>query len=157
MRFNDAVFGVILIIFAAAEIAYTQTFPSLYGQDFGPDLFPILIGVGLMLCGAILVVRGIATRAEAPLAVLGDWSRDRRKLINLALLICSLLLYILASDAIGFIPISLIILTVLMIRLGASLALSLSAAVLTTLIIHTLFAKVLLVPLPWGVLLPIAW
>ena len=113
MRFNDAVFGVILIIFAAAEIAYTQTFPSLYGQDFGPDLFPILIGVGLMLCGAILVVRGIATRAEAPLAVLGDWSRDRRKLINLALLICSLLLYILASDAIGFIPISLIILTVL--------------------------------------------
>lgn len=157
MRFNDAVIGVILIVFAIAEIAYTQTFPRLYGQDYGPDLFPILIGVVLLICGGALVAKGIAARSTSPLAECGDWVRDPRKLVNLCLLILGTLIYILFSTAIGFIPLSLLILSVLMIRLGASVMLSLTVAVAATFFIHTMFAKLLLVPLPWGVLLPIAW
>ncbi|MEX2519183.1 MAG: tripartite tricarboxylate transporter TctB family protein [Paracoccaceae bacterium] len=157
MRFNDAVIGLVLIVFAIAEIAYTQTFPRLYGQDYGPDLFPILIGVGLIVCGVILVAQGIAARGTSPAMLLGDWAQDRRKLTNLFLLIASVLIYILFSTAIGFIPLSLLILTVLMIRLGTSAMLSVAVAVAATFFIHTMFAKLLLVPLPWGVLLPIAW
>lgn len=36
MRFNDAVIGAVLVIFAVAEILYTRTFPSLHGQAYGP-------------------------------------------------------------------------------------------------------------------------
>lgn len=157
MRINDAIIGAILIIFAIAEIAYTRTFPSLYGQEYGPDLFPILIGAGLILCGAILIFRGLAARGGAPLVQAGEWVRDPRRLVNLALLLGGMIAYILFSDAIGFIPLSLALLLLFMIRLGARAAVALPVALATTLVIHTLFAKLLLVPLPWGILLPIAW
>lgn len=156
MRFNDAVIGAFLIVFAIAEIAYTTTFPSLHGQDFGPDLFPIVIGVGFIICGVVLIARGVFVRGEA-LAALGPWAKNRRMVFNLCLLILGVIVYILLSDPIGFIPISVLLLSVLMIRLRASVAVSIIVAVVTTLVIHTLFAKLLLVPLPWGVLLPVAW
>jgi len=157
MRFNDAIFGIVLIVFAIAEIAYTQTFPRLHGQDYGPDLFPILIGIGLFVCGVILIVKGLAQRETSPMVAIGDWAEDKRNVVNLGLLLAGILFYILASDALGFIPTALLILTTLLVRLGTGWGASIAIAVATTLIIHTLFAKVLLVPLPWGILLPVAW
>jgi putative tricarboxylic transport membrane protein len=157
MRFNDAVFGVLLIVFAIAEIAYTRTFPTLHGQAYGPDLFPILIGVGFLITGAVLTVQGLAQRAGTPLVEVGDWAADRRNVVNFALVLLALLFYILASDWLGFIPTSFIIMVVLLSSFGCRLATSLVVAVLTTLGIQALFARVLLVPLPWGLLQPVAW
>ena len=146
-----------MIVFAIAEIAYTQTFPRLHGQDYGPDLFPIIIGVGLIVCGIILILKGVAQRATVPMMVVGDWAQDRRNIWNVLLLLGSIAFYILFSGWLGFILTSLVILIALLVRLGSSWATSVMVAVATTLVIHTLFAKVLLVPLPWGILLPIAW
>ena len=157
MRFNDGVFGLILIAFAIAEIAYTQTFPRLHGQDYGPDLFPIMIGAGLMLFGGILVARGWAQRATQPMVVVGDWAHDRGNLVNVFILVGSVVFYILFSTWLGFIPTALLIQTVLLVRLGSSLAASVIIAAISTMVIHSLFAKLLLVPLPWGLLLPVAW
>jgi putative tricarboxylic transport membrane protein len=157
MRHNDAVFGILLIVFAIAEIAYTRTFPSLHGQSYGPDLFPILIGVGFLICGAILTVRGVAARATMPLAEFGEWTRDRGNVVNFGLVLLSLLFYITAADWLGFIPTSFTILLVLLIRFGTGVPLAVGTAAMTTLAIHTLFARVLLVPLPWGLLQPVAW
>lgn len=157
MRMNDAVTGAILILFAIAVILHAQTFPRLHGQDYGPDLFPTIIGAGLILCGALLVAKGIATRREGPLVVLGPWARDGRMRVNLALLVGGVVGYILLSDVVGFIPLAFLVLAVLTVRLGASLTAGLATAVAATLLIHTIFAKLLLVPLPWGLLLPVAW
>jgi putative tricarboxylic transport membrane protein len=157
MRFNNVIPGGVLILFALAVIAYANTFPHLHGQNYGPDLFPTLIGLGLLVCGGILVVQGVAQRATVPMVEIGDWAKDRRNIADIVILLGSMIFYILASDALGFIPISLLILTVLLLRFGSSWASSISIAVVTTLVIHTLFAKLLLVPLPWGILLPVAW
>ncbi len=157
MRFNDAIFGIVLIVFAIAEIAYASTFPRLHGQDYGPDLFPILLGVAFAVCGGILIAKGWLARKTVPMVAVGDWAQDRGNVFNVALLLASIVFYILASSWLGFIPTSLLILIVLLLRLGTSLVTSLIVAFATTFIIHTLFAKVLLVPLPWGLLLPIAW
>jgi putative tricarboxylic transport membrane protein len=157
MRFNDAVFGVLLIAFAIAEIAYTRTFPSLHGQAYGPDLFPILIGVGFLITGAVLTVRGIMLRAEGPLVQMGVWAADRRNVVNFALVLLALLFYIVASDWLGFILTSFIIMVVLLKSFGSGIVAAVVIAALTTLTIHTLFARVLLVPLPWGLLEPMAW
>lgn len=157
MRFNDAIFGIVLVVFAIAEIAYTQTFPRLHGQDYGPDLFPVIIGSGLIICGIILIVKGMARRATEPMVAVGDWAQDRSNVLNVVLLLGSIAFYILFSGWLGFIPTSLLILIMLLVRLGSGWLTSLMVAVATTLIIHTLFAKVLLVPLPWGILLPVAW
>jgi putative tricarboxylic transport membrane protein len=157
MRLNDAIFGVLLIVFAIAEIAYTRTFPSLHGQAYGPNLFPILIGVGFLITGAILTFRGLAQRAGQPLVEIGAWAADRRNVVNFALVLLALLFYIAASDWLGFILTAFIIMLVLLKSFGSGMIAALVVAVLTTLGIHTLFARVLLVPLPWGMLQPVAW
>ena len=157
MRLNDAIIGAILIVFAIAVILHAATFPRLFGQEYGPDLFPTIIASGLILCGALLIAKGWAERREGRLVLLGPWARDRRMRVNVALLVVFVLAYILFSNFIGFVPLSFVILSVLMIRLGASLIAGLATAAAATLLIHTIFAKFLLVPLPWGLLLPVAW
>ena len=156
MRFNDAIFGVLLIVFAIAEMAYTRTFPSLHGQAYGPDLFPILIGVGFLITGTILTVQGVARRTGA-LVEVGAWAADRRNVVNFALVVLALLFYIAASDWLGFVLTSFIILAVLLKSFGCGLVTSLAVAVVTTLGIQALFARMLLVPLSWGILQPVAW
>jgi putative tricarboxylic transport membrane protein len=157
MRFNDAVFGVLLIVFAIAEIAYTRTFPTLHGQAYGPDLFPILIGVGFLVTGAILTLQGLAQRATQPLFEVGAWAADRRNAVNFALVLLALLFYILASDWLGFVPTAFIIMLVLLKSFGSGWVTALVIAALTTLGVQALFARLLLVPLPWGLLQPVAW
>jgi putative tricarboxylic transport membrane protein len=157
MRLNDAIFGVLLIVFAIAEIAYTRTFPSLHGQAYGPNLFPILIGVGFLITGAILTIQGLAQRAGQPLVETGAWAADRRNVVNFALVLLALLFYIAASDWLGFILTAFIIMLVLLKSFGSGMATAVVVAALTTFAIHALFARVLLVPLPWGVLQPVAW
>ena len=161
MRFNDAITGAVLVAFAVAEITYTRTFPSLHGQSYGPDLFPRLIGLGLLGCGCVLIVRGLlARRANAqpsPDTVTG-WC-DSSNIVdsshaktNVGLTIFFLLVYIFLSDWIGFIPLSLVIISTLLYRLGSSLVIAVMIAIATTIVIQILFAKVLLVPLPAGLL-----
>ena len=157
MRFNNAIPGAILMLFALSVIAYSTTFPSLHGQDYGPNLFPTLISLGMIVCGGILIFQGILQRAAIPMVEIGDWAQDRRNVLNVAILLGCIAFYILISDWLGFIPTSFLILTTLLVRLGSTWRTSLITAVATTFIIHSLFAKVLLVPLPWGILLPIAW
>jgi putative tricarboxylic transport membrane protein len=158
MRLNDAVFGVLLIVFAIAEIAYTRTFPSLHGQAYGPDLFPIMIGGGFLITGAVLTWRGVvAQRAGQPLIELGAWAADRRNVVNFALVLLALLFYIVVSDWLGFVLTSFLIMLVLLKSFGSGLITAVVIAALTTLGIQALFARVLLVPLPWGLLQPVAW
>lgn len=157
MKLNDAVSGVILIVFAIAVILYSRTFPRLHGQDYGPDLFPTIIGCGLILCGSLLILKGVAARREGPLAALGPWARDGRLLTNVLIFVGGVVAYILFSDFIGFIPLAFALIAVLTTRLGASYPAGLATAAVATLVIHTIFAKGLLVPLPWGLLLPVAW
>ena len=156
LRVNDVVLGAVLIVFALAEMAYTRTFPTLHGQAYGPDLFPVLIGMGLCACGVTLVVRGMLARRAAPGAtpwvLLDDSLRRPAVRIDLALLLLSLLSYILLSEPIGFVPLSIALLTVLLVRLGSGAALSLTLAATTTLVLYLVFSRVLLVPLPGGLL-----
>lgn len=160
MRFNDAIIGAVLVIFAIAEIAYTHTFPSLHGQSYGPNLFPTLIGLGLLGCGCILIVRGLlARRVQAEQTTNTDFARwidlsniadSNPARINAALVILIPLFYVLLSDQIGFISISIAAIFILLYRLGSSLFIASLLAIVTTTVLQILFAKVLLVPLPPG-------
>ena len=69
-------------------------------------------------------------------------------LLTLALL----LVYILASEAIGFIPIALLFLLTLFVWLGVRPVPAVVTAVATTIAIHWFFSTMLRVPLPRGLL-----
>ncbi len=158
MRFNDAVFGIILMVFAAVTMIHAETtFPGLPGQDFGPAFFPVIIGGVLFACGAILTIQGIAKRRTSPVVSMGEWVRSPKRIINFMLVIGSLIFYVLVSDFLGFIPTSVLILAVLTYRFGKGIVFALSSAVIVTLVMHTAFYIVLRVPLPWGLLQPVAW
>ena len=156
MRLNDAVLGLVLLIFAAAMMAYTTTFPAMPGQNYGPALFPMLIGAGMAICGLLLIAQGLRARRAAG-GRLVAWTAPAGGGVNLLLVLAALVFYILASDWLGFIPTAILILTPLLLRLGTRPAAALAVAVAATLVIHTLFARLLLVPLPWGLLAPVAW
>ena len=63
-----------------------------------------------------------------------------------------LLIYILASDAIGFIPIALVFLLALFVWLGVRPVPAILTAIVTTIAIHWFFSTMLRVPLPRGLL-----
>jgi putative tricarboxylic transport membrane protein len=140
-------------------MAYTTTFPQLPGQNYGSALFPRLIGGGLLLCGIILTVSGIRTRMRTAggWTEFAGWVGDRVSLFDVLLIPAGLIVYILISDPLGFVPTAFILLLGLLLRHGNLLVVALPLAAVTTLVIHAIFAKLLLVPLPWGVLEPLAW
>ncbi len=158
MRFNDAITGMVLLLFGAAVTIHSQlSFPGLPGQNYGPAFFPTIIGVALGGCGIILIIQGILKWHAAPLVVLGEWAKSPHHRNNLAAILASLLFYILVVDFLGFVPTSLAITMLMMVRFGVRPLNALSMAAGSTLIIHTFFYKFLLVPLPWGIMQPMAW
>jgi putative tricarboxylic transport membrane protein len=158
VRVNDAVSGAALVLFALAMIWYTRTFPAMPGQHYGPALFPVLIGIGLLLTGAILIVSGLARLRTEPLFSGGAWLRSGPHLINFVAIVGGLLLYILGSDRLGFIPTALLLLFgwLVLFRGGRPIS-SLVIALAVPLAVDYLFSELLLVPLPLGVLQPLLY
>ena len=158
MRLNDAVIGVVLVLFALAVIGYARTFPAMPGQNYGPALFPTLIGIGLALAGAILIVGGVARRRTDPWVGGGDWLRSGPHLMSFLAVVGGLLLYILISDWLGFILTALPLLFgwLLLFRGGKPLS-SLAIALGVTLVVDYAFSQLLLVPLPLGLLQPLIY
>ncbi len=158
MRFNDAVLGFIILAFGAAVALYADlTFPALPGQEFGPAFFPTIIGAVLFGCGVILLIQGLARRKTVPLVELGEWARMPRHIVNFVFVFLALIVYILFTDTVGFIPVSFLILTVLMVQFGSRWFTAAGIGLAATLVIHAVFYKLLLVPLPWGILEPLQW
>ena len=157
MRFNNVVFGVVLVLFALTVWAYSETFPEMPGQAYGPALFPRIIAAGLGICGVSLIVDGMRTLEGQGWVNLPAWTSDPRRVINVLLIPAGLLFYIGLSEPVGFLPVALALLLVLLWRNGARLWVALLLATATTVSVHTLFYHFLHVPLPWGVLEHYAW
>ena len=148
MRLNDAVWGALLLLFSAVLLLHVQGFPKIPGQQVGPALFPGFLAVGLAVCGALLIVKGLATRRA--------WG-ERAEWIAFALTLGVNVLYILAVDKLGFIPLGVIYLGLLFWVYGVPAKWIVPLAVAMTLGIHYAFYKLLKVPLPWGLLQGVAW
>jgi putative tricarboxylic transport membrane protein len=151
LRANDILSGLALIVFSLAMIALTLTFPDFPGQKFGPALFPRILGVGLTLCGAVLIRNGLAARrAGAPWLEHAPWTRDPWRVTSFLATLALLVVYILASESVGFIPIALVFLLVLFVWLGVRFVPAVLTAVVTTIAIYWFFSTMLRVPLPRG-------
>jgi putative tricarboxylic transport membrane protein len=157
MKLNDAVFGLLLTIFGIAILFAIRNFPSIPGQQVGPALFPGMIATGLCIGGVLLMVQGWRVRRFVPWVFLQDWVRSPRHVLGLVLLVASVVFYMLAAERLGFLICAPFILTALFVVLRVPLGRAVLVAVVTSLVIHFAFYKLLRVPLPWGVLVNYAW
>ena len=159
MRFNDALSGGFFIALAAAIFYLTRDFRVMPGQNYGASFFPRTIASAMALFGTMLVVRGLRARGAGPWVECQDWLRSPRHVTSFALVVAVLVFYILASNELGFIVTGFASLTVLLLWLrGAGRWLEAVAVSLgCVLVIQYFFGELLRVPLPWGVLQPVAW
>ena len=148
MRVSDTAIGLFLIIFAGAVLVHVQSFPKLDNGYPGPALFPSVLAVLFIFCGIGLIIQGIRKRENVLKFDLGSVSLAGW--INIAFVLGAIVGYIFFSDYIGFLIFSFVILMILMKWLKVKTILSLVMSVGVTLAIYLLFAKILLVPLPWG-------
>lgn len=165
MQLSDRVSGSFLVALGALTTIGGARLPPVPGQPVGPNVFPIVVGVGLALCGALIALRiGHSFEDDSVVELApGDpfyrppeapttWAYGLRALIPPALLI----FYAVASETLGFIPTAAIITFITSFALGGSLRLSLPLAVACPVFVHLVFAKLLRVPLPPG-WLPMPW
>lgn len=156
MKFNDAIVGLVVAIFGATIASLAWTFPKAQHIPYGPGFLPSILGIGLVICGLLLIVTGIVQRREQPLLALGAWASSPQHVIGFLLVLGSLGFYVLLADDIGHFACSVIILFALIGYLGRRPLQALVISVVASVVIQMFFVEVLLVPLPWGVLEPYA-
>lgn len=155
MRLNDALLGLILLIFAAALAFVARDFPAVPGQNYGASAFPTLIAVGFAGCGLTLIASGL--RARAPLVIWHDWIRNPIGRVNVLAIVAAVVFYVAAADVLGFMLTTGLILVVLLRLFGVGWGVTVAVSLATPLAMQYLFGSLLLVPLPWGLLDPVRW
>jgi len=155
MRINDAVTGGALLAGAVALALYARTLPPVPGQQYGAAVFPMLIAFGVGALSLLLIISGVRSwrgAIEVP-----DVERASSGPLKLALAFAAVLFYILAADALGFLICSVLILLALCLVLGVRWWVAALVAVGVTILIHIVFATLLKVPLPLGILPYMGW
>jgi putative tricarboxylic transport membrane protein len=165
MQLSDRFTGLFLVALGGLSAYGGSRLPPVPGQQIGPNVFPMVVGIGLVLCGALIALgigRHFEEEAEADLAAhsaaLPDaqqsktWARGLLALVPPGLL----LFYVLAVDRLGFLLTAGIIVLVSAVALGARLRLAVPIALAAPLFVHLVFYKLLRVPLPAG-LIPAPW
>src|SRR5262245_40968320 len=165
MQLSDRVTGLFLIALGGVSAYAGSRLPPVPGQQIGPNVFPMVVGVGLCLCGGLIafgIGRHYEEEAEADLAAVSGqpveppgalgWLRGLMALVPPGLL----LFYVYAAERLGFLLTAAIIIVTAALALGARLRLAIPLALGAPFIVHLIFAKLLRVPLPWG-LVPPPW
>jgi len=108
-----------------------------------------------------LIVKGIAARTHgherAQWIASEPWTRSHRHLLAFALTLGVNVFYVLAVGWLGFVLTGTVYLAALFAVYGVQARWVVPLALVSTLVIHTAFYKLLRVPLPWGLLQPILW
>ena len=159
MKINNAVSGIAVGLFGLAVYIQSGTFPSLGQQQIGPEVFPQVIAVGMMICAILLVIKGLKEKKATGerWVELPEWAYEPRTLFGFLLILIALAFYILASEYLGFLITGFIMLMVMFLYFQVKPLVALITAIISVFVIHYLFYTVLKVPLPWGVLESFAW
>jgi putative tricarboxylic transport membrane protein len=153
VRVNDTVIGAVLLALSLAVLWHVKDFPTIPGQPYGAALYPTVVSAGLAIASVLLLLQGL--RSGEPM--FGVQASSRRGLLAFAVTLGSLFFYVFAVDALGFVVCAALMLAALMWSYGVRPSRIVPVAIVATLVIHTGFYKLLKVPLPWGLLQPIAW
>lgn len=155
MRFNDALVGVAIVLFAGYGLLLVSAFPDYPRERFGPGLFPAITFTITLACGCILIVRGLAARhAGSAWVSLDSWARQPSAYALMALIIGVVLFYIAFSSQLGFLLAGFVVVAAPLVwmRGRRHLVRSVLVSVLAVSVIFVVFSRILRVPLPLGLI-----
>lgn len=157
MKINDTLTGAAIAALGVTILIHVQSFPPMPGQKVGPAMFPGLLAVGLLICAAGVIWRGLKTLSTGGWLTVPEWFAQRRIAAGFVLIPVVLIVYAAISEKLGFIPTGIAFLFSLCWVFGVRPWMACAVAVAGTLLIHTVFYKLLKVPLPWGILSGFIW
>ena len=148
MRLSNSLIGFCAIVFGLAVMMYTRGFPAQPDGLPGPEFFPNVLA-GLFIVAGIGLALGSIRRGERILHA--QWvGLGAAAVVNILLVLGIIVTYMLVADDVGFLLTSLILMAFLMKWLGTSWQWTILMSATVTMGIYLLFAKILMVPLPWG-------
>jgi putative tricarboxylic transport membrane protein len=163
MQLSDRITGLFLIALGGAAAYAGSRLSPVPGQQIGPNVFPMVIGGGLILCGALIALKvghHFEEEAEADLAAHSAqaatpadearWGHGLMALLPPALLV----FYVIAVDRLGFLITAAVMVLAAALGLGARLRLAVPLALVAPIAVHLVFSRLLRVPLPMGLLSP---
>jgi putative tricarboxylic transport membrane protein len=165
MQLSDKVTGLFLVGLGAVAAWGGSRLPPVPGQEIGPEVFPMVVGIGLAICGALIALgvgRRFEEEAEADVVAHSDHAPPAaprsRLVVGLKILLppALLLFYVFAVDRLGFVPTGMLIVLATALALGARPKIAIPLALVAPVCVHLIFFKLLRVPLPDG-LLPMPW
>lgn len=169
---NNILISLGTILLGGVIFFLIRDFPRLDDGHPGPALFPgvlaglfIVFGISLLVQSlwANLARNRIWKRVEGDLELnppqvnevgplVPSKSFSFEGIINVLCVLASISFYIYFVETLGFLITGFLLLVLLMIKLGVPSWKSGVISLLSTLVIYMLFAKLLKVPLPWGLL-----
>lgn len=143
--------GLALALLGSAVFWSARAFPDVPGQRLGSGFLPMIVGVGLVVCAVMLMVR---RPRGAPDSTSAEPGAERSWLGAPLAVLASIGAYVGFADALGFLIVAPICLLALFRAFGLRWSAALGWAVAGTVVVHLCFYKGLRVPLPWGVIPP---
>ena len=148
MRTVDRAVGAAIALLAVAVFWSSRSFPNVPGQKLGASTLPGIVAVGLFVCGLILVLRSLR---ESRYASAQDAPAERERIAPAIGILASIVLYVAASDAVGYLIVAPLSLVVALRALRVGWIRSIAWSIVAAIAVHLAFYKLLKVPLPWGV------
>ncbi len=140
---SDRIFGALMLVLAISYSWTARGFdPGFMADPLGPSTFPYLLGSVLGITALYLLLRPDPAAVWPPL----------KNLLQMWLIVILLVAYVAFLEWLGFIVATLITVSVLGWRLGASPKVALLTGVGVAIGVYALFDVLLELPLPSGVL-----
>jgi len=153
VRFNDLVSGATMVAAALFVIVMTLRFPEFPCQNYGPAVFPRVLASLLIVCGLLLMARGYAAvKAGERLVTMPEWARDPVNVISALFILAASLAYIFLLDAIGFVPLTIVVLMALFLWFRVKVPVAVVTALVAAFGVNWFFASLMRVPLPRGLM-----
>ncbi len=156
MKSDSLFLGLLVALIGAVLVATSWAYPALPGQAYGAGTMPRVVGSGGVLLGLVLIFQGWRQGASRQRFALGAWARDRRGLGVLSVLLAAVV-YILAADLVGFIPVASTVLIALMLIGRVQAVTAVITALVASVLVYVVFSRFLLVPLPRGPVESLLW
>lgn len=157
MRVTDLTLGLLTLLGGIAIYVSAMGFQAIPGQDYGAGTMPRAIALVAVLLGLFIIAKAVMAGERAPGLRPADWTRSGASLTRMVAVLALIVIYIVVSPVVGFLPTAFGVMVVAMLILGVRWPVAALVSALAAIVIQQSFGKLLLVPLPRSDFLTFLW